>query len=125
VKPERSLLCSQEPATGPYHYKRIQSTLSQPTSLRFILILSSRLNLGLWSRGVQTDCGDPTRPPNQWVPGALRIKRPGSEADHSPPPSAKVKNEWSYTSASPIHLHGVVFSSKHRDNFTFLLCRGC
>jgi hypothetical protein len=31
-----------------------------------------------------------------------------SEADHSPPSSAKVKNPWSYTSTSPIHLHGLV-----------------
>jgi hypothetical protein len=42
----------------------------------------------------------PTQPPIQWVPGALSlgVKRPGREADHSPPSSAKVKNEWSYTS---------------------------
>jgi hypothetical protein len=26
------------------------------------------------------------------------VKRPGREADHSPPPNAEVKNEWSYTS---------------------------
>jgi hypothetical protein len=39
--------------------------------------------------------------PIQWVTGALSlgIKRPGREADHSPPSSAKVKNAWSYTSA--------------------------
>jgi hypothetical protein len=31
--------------------------------------------------------------PSQWVPGALSIgvKRPGREADHSPPSSAEVK----------------------------------
>jgi hypothetical protein len=28
------------------------------------------------------------------------VKRPGREADHSPPSSAEVKNEWSYTSTS-------------------------
>jgi hypothetical protein len=41
----------------------------------------------------------PTQPPIQWVPGALSvgIKRPGREADHSPP-SIAVKNPWSYTS---------------------------
>jgi hypothetical protein len=35
----------------------------------------------------------PTQPPIQWVPGALslRVKRPGREADHSPPSSAEVK----------------------------------
>jgi hypothetical protein len=29
------------------------------------------------------------------------LKRPGCEADHSPPSSAEVKNAWSYTSAFP------------------------
>jgi hypothetical protein len=38
-------------------------------------------------------------------------KRPGSEADHSPPsvPRSK-KNAWRYTSTPPIRLHGVVLS---------------
>jgi hypothetical protein len=31
---------------------------------------------------------------------SLRVKRPGREADHSPPSSADVKNPWSYTSTS-------------------------
>jgi hypothetical protein len=54
----------------------------------------------------------PTQPPIQWVPGAisLEVKRPGREADRSPPSSAKVKNAWSYTSTPPIRLHGVVLS---------------
>jgi hypothetical protein len=54
----------------------------------------------------------PTQPPTQWVPGALSlgVKRPGSEADHSPPSSAEVKNAWSYTSTPPIRLHGVVLN---------------
>jgi hypothetical protein len=35
-----------------------------------------------------------------WVPGALSlgVKRPGHEADRSPPSSAELKNAWSYTS---------------------------
>jgi hypothetical protein len=54
----------------------------------------------------------PPQPPIQWVPGALSlgVKRPGREADHSPPPSAEVKNTWSYTSTPPIRIHGVVLS---------------
>jgi hypothetical protein len=54
----------------------------------------------------------PTQPLIQWVPEALSlgVKRPGREADHSPPSSAKVKNAWSYTSTPPIRLHGVVLS---------------
>jgi hypothetical protein len=39
-----------------------------------------------------------TQPPIQWIPG---IKRPGSEADHSPPTSAKVKKMWIYTFIPP------------------------
>jgi hypothetical protein len=52
----------------------------------------------------------PPKPLIQWVPGALSlgVKRPGREADHSPPSSAE--NEWSYTSIPPIRLHGVVLS---------------
>jgi hypothetical protein len=37
----------------------------------------------------------PTQPPIQLVPGPLSpgVKRPGREADHSPPSSAKDKND--------------------------------
>jgi hypothetical protein len=38
------------------------------------------------------------------------VKRPRREADHSPPPSAEVKNAWSYTSTPPTRLHDVVLS---------------
>jgi hypothetical protein len=36
----------------------------------------------------------PTQPPVHWVPGALSlgVKRPGREADHSPPSIAEVKD---------------------------------
>jgi hypothetical protein len=37
-------------------------------------------------------------------------ERPWREADHSLPSSVEVKNAWSYTSTSPISLHGMVFS---------------
>jgi hypothetical protein len=40
-------------------------------------------------------------------PGA---KRPGSEADHSPPTSAEVKKMWIYTSTPPIRLQDVVLN---------------
>jgi hypothetical protein len=44
-----------------------------------------------------------TRPPIQWVSGALLkgIKRPGRECDHSPPTSAEVKKMWIYISTPP------------------------
>jgi len=37
----------------------------------------------------------------------LAVKRPGREADHSPPSSAEVKHKWSNTSVPPILLHGM------------------
>jgi hypothetical protein len=54
----------------------------------------------------------PTRPPIHCVPETLipGLKRPGREADHTPPSSAEVKNAWSYTSAPPLRPHGVVLS---------------
>jgi hypothetical protein len=36
-----------------------------------------------------------------------RVKQPEREVDHSPPCSAEVKNEWSYTSSPIICVHGV------------------
>jgi hypothetical protein len=67
----------------------------------------------------------PTQLPIQWVQGALPlgVKRPEREADHLPPSSAEVKNEWSYTSTPLIRFYGS--ATKHRDNFnfTFYVCR--
>jgi hypothetical protein len=45
-------------------------------------------------------------PPNllsNWHRGLLPqgVKRPGREADRTPPPSAEVKNAWIYTSTPP------------------------
>jgi len=39
------------------------------------------------------------------------VKEAGFEVAHSLPPRYEVKNEWSYTSPSPIYIHRV-----HRDN---------
>jgi hypothetical protein len=43
---------------------------------------------------------EPTHPLIRWVSGVLSLglKRPGSEADNSPPSSAEIKNAWSCTS---------------------------
>jgi hypothetical protein len=59
----------------------------------------------------------PIQPPIQSVPGTLSLgaKRPGREADHSPPSSAEVKNAWCFTSTPPIRLQGVVFSWKAQE----------
>jgi hypothetical protein len=79
----------------------------------FFLGFDSRRGLGifLFTTASRTAL-EPTKPPIYWVAGApsLGVKRPGREADHSPPSSAEVKNAWSYTSTPPIGLHGVVLS---------------
>jgi hypothetical protein len=50
------------------------------------------------------------------VPGTLcsGVERPEPQANHSPPYSTKVKNEWSYTPPPSTYLHSV-----DRDLFTF------
>jgi hypothetical protein len=61
-----------------------------------ILGFDSRRGRGifLFTTASRTVLG-PTQPPIQWVPGALSlgVKRPGCQADHSPPSSAEVE-EW-------------------------------
>jgi hypothetical protein len=51
-----------------------------------------RVNSFLFSTSSRPVLGS-TQPPIQWVPTALspEVKRPGREADHSPPTSAEVK----------------------------------
>jgi hypothetical protein len=39
---------------------------------------------------------------------SVGLKQPVHKADHSSPSSALVKNVWSYTLTSPIHIHGMV-----------------
>jgi hypothetical protein len=58
-----------------------------PVVKNFFFSTSSRPALG------------PVQPPIQWVLGALSpgVKRPGSEAYHSPPTSPEVKKTWIYT----------------------------
>jgi hypothetical protein len=61
---------------------------------RGVLGFDSRRGLGifLFTTSSRTALG-PTQPPIQWIPGALslEVKRPGREADHSPPSSDEVK----------------------------------
>jgi hypothetical protein len=61
--------------------------------------LPAGLGIFLFTTASRTTLG-PTQPRMQWVTGtlSLEVKRPGCEADHSPPSSAEVKNAWSYNS---------------------------
>jgi hypothetical protein len=63
-----------------------------------------------------------TQPPIQFVPGSLSLglKRPGREADHFHL-VPRSKNEWSYTSTSPIRLRGVVISLAQGQLYLYLL----
>jgi hypothetical protein len=69
----------------------------------------------------------PTQPPIQLVSGALslEVKRPGREAEHSPPSNAEVNNAWNYTSISLIRLHIMVLSLSTRTGLPLPLCRVC
>jgi len=40
-------------------------------------------------------------------PPFLRVKQPGRDVNHSSPPSADLKNEWSHAFAPPAYLHDV------------------
>jgi hypothetical protein len=48
----------------------------------------------------------------KWVPGVLSlgVKRPGREADHSPPSSTEAKERVELYLHSAIRLHGMVLS---------------
>jgi hypothetical protein len=69
------------------------------------------LGIFLFTTASRTALG-PTQPSIQWVPEALSlgVKLLRREANHSAPSSVEVKNAWSYTSTTPIRLHGVVLS---------------
>jgi len=62
----------------------------------------------------------PTQPPIEWIPGCLSlgVKRPGHEADYTPPSSAKVKSVWHCSSTLPF-IFMVWCLVEHRDNFAF------
>jgi len=62
--------------------------------------------------------------PTQWIAGSfsLGIKRPGREADQSPPSSAEVRERVELHLHSPIRLHGVVLSFKEAQGLYLYLC---
>jgi hypothetical protein len=81
------------------HMKYIEFFGLLPSSI-FLFATASRLAL------------KPAYSPSQWKQEALTLglKWPDREAQHSPPSSAELKNEESYTSVPPIRLNGVVLN---------------
>jgi hypothetical protein len=79
------------------------------TQVQTILFYSPKRPYRLW--------GPPSFAFNECLLSFQEVKRPGREANHSPPSSAEVKNEWSHTHNPPVYLNGV-----DRDNFTLLVC---
>jgi hypothetical protein len=77
------------------------------------------MGIFLFTTASRTALG-PTQPPIKWVPGvlSLRVKRPGREADHSPPSSAEVKEYVELYFHSPNTPSWRGAQLKHRDNFT-------
>jgi hypothetical protein len=63
----------------------------------------------------------PTQPPIQWVRGALSpmVKRPGREADQSPPSTAEVKNGGAISPLPHTPSWHIAYLIKHKDKFTF------
>jgi hypothetical protein len=74
------------------------NTVSIPAGWSVVRVPTGSGNFSLHHRVVPAL--GPTQYPIQWAPGThfLVIMRAWREADHSPPPSAEIKNAWSYTS---------------------------
>jgi hypothetical protein len=74
------------------------------------------LGLEIFSKTIQTSSG---AHPASYLMGARVLSWRQSfhfEADHSSPSSTHIKNQWSYTSSSPIWLRGM-----NRENFAFFI----
>jgi hypothetical protein len=63
----------------------------------------------------------PIQPPIQWVQGthSLGVKRPGREADHSPPSNAEGQEKVDLYIHSPTRLHDVVLNSLRTGTLPF------
>jgi hypothetical protein len=54
--------------------------------------------------------GPPSLPSSGYRIPSLGVKRPEPEADHSPPPTADVKNALIHTFSSLVRIHGTVLN---------------
>ena len=46
----------------------------------------------------------------------MAVNRPGHEDDHTPPPSAELKDQWNFTSTESVHRNITL-----KNRFTFVL----
>jgi hypothetical protein len=74
--------------------KRLDSSVGTATSFKLDgrVSIPGRGKIFLFSIASRPALG-PTQPPEQWI---AAVKRPESEADHSPPSRAEVKNDASH-----------------------------
>jgi hypothetical protein len=102
---------------------RVPIARSQPR-IRTRVQYSSHFGHIFITNSVSRPALGPTQPPIHWVPGALSlgVKRPGREADHSPPSRSEVGQRMC-GAISPLPQY--VFMNwclvKHSDNFSFTL----
>jgi len=94
TSPTRATCSAHTILYGDFNKSRDSSLLQRWTTDWMTGGFESRQGLGmfLFTTSSRTTLG-PTKHPIQWVPGTLplRVKRPGLEANHSPPSSAEVK----------------------------------
>ena len=95
----------------------VTSILDQEPGLRCVCQVTAWTAEQLWVHSqqgrnfcllanVRSGCG--AYPTSNRYPGPSPVvKRPELPVNDSPPSSADVKNEWGYTSSSPICFHGV------------------
>jgi hypothetical protein len=103
IFPNRALVTTQKSSMlDTVHCLKYNLRVQSPARILFPLASVSKPALA------------PTQPPIQWVPGVLfpRVKRGPGDADHSPPASTEVKNEYalyllSPPPAPPKRLYGV------------------
>jgi len=106
-------------------FKGLNLNVSHCWNRNIVVSTASRQGTGWSGVGIPVEARDffpsPKHPDRLWTPLTIQfngtgVRWVGRDIDHSPSSSAEVKNEWSYTSTSPICLHGM-----DRENFNFYL----
>jgi len=92
-----------------YYYNIVTNRVSSVCKATRLLADGWGVTPGIASRRIL----GPTNLPSNAYRGPFH--RPKGAADHSPPPSAEIKNAWSFPFHSPVSFDGVVL--RHRDSF--------